>query len=151
MAENFSARLVLALEKSSKSQTEIAAESGMTSAYLSDLKHGKRSNPSHEKIAALADSLGVSLSWLLAGEGQMARSPPAGNEVRSSDPKELPAAAGEKSAGGEPVGGAGEIVGTLRGELAEKNRQIERLLGIIERQAAALGGLAERGNTDQTD
>ncbi len=71
MNENISERLVTALNLSSKSQTEIASEAGITSAYLSDLKHGKRGNPSKDKISLVAEALGVSVSWLYAGEGPM--------------------------------------------------------------------------------
>lgn len=36
--------------------------------------------------------------------------------------------------------GNGELVAILRGEIAEKNRQIERLLGLLERAEIAKGG-----------
>lgn len=52
-------------------QTQIAAISGITGPYLSDLKQGKKDNPSPEIVKALASCLGVSVSWLFAGEGPM--------------------------------------------------------------------------------
>jgi transcriptional regulator with XRE-family HTH domain len=63
------------LKESAKNQTEIALDSGLTSAYLSDLKLGKRTNPSIAKVEAIASALGVSVSWLYAGEGEMKPEP----------------------------------------------------------------------------
>ena len=68
MSDLFSEKLAEAIRLSEKTQSEIAALVGITPPYLSDLKKGKRSNPSREIVAALAQVLGVSVSWLLASE-----------------------------------------------------------------------------------
>lgn len=68
MSDLFSENLAEAIRRSEKNQSEIAALVGITPPYLSDLKKGKRSNPSREIVASLAQALGVSVSWLLTGE-----------------------------------------------------------------------------------
>ena len=70
MSEHFSERLAEALKKSGKSQTEVSALAGITPPYLSDLKKGKKSNPSNDIVSALAKALGVSVGWLLANESK---------------------------------------------------------------------------------
>jgi transcriptional regulator with XRE-family HTH domain len=75
MSEQFSERLAEALKRSGKSQTEISALAGITPPYLSDLKKGKKSNPSNEIVSALAKALGVSVGWLLANESKGTTSP----------------------------------------------------------------------------
>lgn len=66
MSENFSQRLTQAIRKSNLNQGEIAERAGITAPYLSDLKQGKKSNPSREIIAKLAEILSVSPAWLMA-------------------------------------------------------------------------------------
>lgn len=70
MSEEFSHRLADAIAKSGRTQAEIATISGITAPYLSDLKKGKKENPSREVVAALANCLGVSISWLLSSESE---------------------------------------------------------------------------------
>jgi hypothetical protein len=118
---------------------EIPAKMGISERMLYGYRSGKY--PVTAKAWAALERAERSAGIML--EPPAAQVPPAGNEVRSSDPKELPAAAGEKSAGGEP--------GILERQLAEKDRQIERLLGLVSEQAATIRALAERGGTDQTD
>lgn len=65
MSEIFSQRLKLAIDQSPLRQREIADSIGITAPYLSDLKSAKKSNPSREIVAKLAEILHVRESWLL--------------------------------------------------------------------------------------
>jgi hypothetical protein len=53
--------------------------------------------------------------------------------VRSSDAKELAAAAEEKPAAADQFPDAGKMIALMADQLAEKDRQIERLLGLLEK------------------
>lgn len=48
--------------------TAAAETAGITKAYLCDIGHGRKNNPSAETILRLADALGVSPAFLLTGE-----------------------------------------------------------------------------------
>ena len=109
------------------SQDALAREIGVTHSAVSRWITGSMPHP--KRLLSLANLLGVSVSFLEFGDSE-AIPMTTGNEVRSSDPNQSAPPAEEKIAGGE--------LATLRGQVAEKDRQIERLLGIIERQAAAL-------------
>lgn len=67
MREDFSSRLRKAIDNSPLKQTEIADFARITAPYLSDLKTGKKTNPSREVVGKLAECLKVSYSWLMLG------------------------------------------------------------------------------------
>jgi transcriptional regulator with XRE-family HTH domain len=63
--EDFSIRLKKAIADSPLKQTEIADKCGITAPYLSDLKTGKKANPSREVVEKLAQILCVPVAWLM--------------------------------------------------------------------------------------
>ena len=64
--KNFSARLSRALKASGLSQAAVAKNAGITAPYLSDLKKGKRGNPSADVVQKLADALSIAPAWLMS-------------------------------------------------------------------------------------
>lgn len=51
-------------------QTEIAAQTGIPRPYLSEMENGKK-GISRNTAASLSATYGVSIAWLLTGEGEM--------------------------------------------------------------------------------
>lgn len=88
MSESFSSRLSEAIASSPLTQREIARISGITAPYLSDLKSGKKANPSREIIDKLAGILEVSPARLLIipGESSLEENIPKPPPRRSDDP-----------------------------------------------------------------
>lgn len=68
MSLSFSKRLEKAIADSPLKQTEIAEIAGITPPYLSDLKTGKKTNPSQDLVAKIAETLCVPYRWLLLGD-----------------------------------------------------------------------------------
>jgi transcriptional regulator with XRE-family HTH domain len=64
----FSERLSESLKASGLSQSQVAKQAGITAPYLSDLKKGKRGNPSTEVVRKLAAALKTSPFWLMGYE-----------------------------------------------------------------------------------
>ncbi len=67
ISSTLASRLQYALRASGRSQTDIATESGITSAYLSEMKKGRRDNPSVAVLQKLAQACGVDFAWLAHG------------------------------------------------------------------------------------
>lgn len=70
------------------SQTELAAKAGMAVSYLNEIEKGKKL-PKVEKIALLAESLGVSYDWLVSLQTQKSLMPVA-ELLRTNLLEELP-------------------------------------------------------------
>lgn len=68
MSEYFSSRLSEAIRRSPHNQAKIASLVGIAPPYLSDLKTGKRTNPSNDVVARLATVLEVTRAWLMGGD-----------------------------------------------------------------------------------
>ena len=52
-------------------QNEMAEKVGMHSSYLCDLENGNKSNPGVAQLYRIAEQYGVSLDYLVLGEGEM--------------------------------------------------------------------------------
>jgi transcriptional regulator with XRE-family HTH domain len=74
----FSQRLVIALQRSDKTQRQVAKEAGISAPYLNRLATGKAKNPGWAIISRLAGSLGVTPAELAGSvDSQLAgRAPP---------------------------------------------------------------------------
>lgn len=98
--ENFSGRLSQAMDASGISQARLAERTGLTAPYISELRKGRKQNPSPEVAGKLAAALGCSPVWLMHGQGD----PPApgaagaiadehpGTYGRAHDPPQRPIA-----------------------------------------------------------
>lgn len=97
-----------------RNQVEFCQKVDVYSSDMSKYLNGKK-DISKKLLEKIADSFPISLDWLLTGEGEM-----------------LVSSQGSGAADGqsEPVS---EILKVLAGQLHEKDQQIERLLGIIEK------------------
>lgn len=67
----FSQRFSDAIKHSGLKSKEIASKSSVSAGYISDLKSGKKDNPSSENVKKFSDILGCDCEWLLTGLGEM--------------------------------------------------------------------------------
>lgn len=65
----FSSRLSQAMDTAGITQARLAERSGLTAPYISELRKGRKQNPSPEVAGKLAAALGCSPAWLLHGTG----------------------------------------------------------------------------------
>ena len=61
----------MALDAVERKASWLARQAGVTPAYVSRLLSGGKKNPSAEVLSKLADALGVSVAWLMTGQGEM--------------------------------------------------------------------------------
>lgn len=73
-------RLRLARESAGLSASGLSKLARITGSHVGLIEAGERVNPQLKTLAAIASVLGVSLDWLVYGEGEM----PAPDDVRAS-------------------------------------------------------------------
>lgn len=61
---------------------EVAAKAGINEGYMSELVSGKKRNPSTDKLIAISDELGISISALF-------RRPPPGDAIGRLSPDQI--------------------------------------------------------------
>jgi SOS-response transcriptional repressor LexA len=70
-SSEFKDRLDRAMVHAGVTGDALAASVGISPAYVSGLRSGRKTNPSPEVVKKMADSLLVSYSWLMTGEGDL--------------------------------------------------------------------------------
>ncbi len=68
MANSLKTKLRSLREKCGLSLDKLAEKTGVSKSYLWELENRDKGNPSAEKLAKIADTLGVSLSYLIDDE-----------------------------------------------------------------------------------
>jgi len=121
----FRDRLTRAIEEKGITKYQIAKETKITEATLSNYCNGK-GKPSPSIVMQLASFLGVDFNWLLNGTGdddnnKLVFSDPAAKYLVLSKKKFT-----EKS--------SGAVISHLEKQLNEKNKLIDRLTSIIEKK-----------------
>lgn len=67
----FSKRFSAAIKHSGLKSKEIASKASVSAGYISDLKSGKKDNPSSENVKKFSEILGCDYEWLLTDLGEM--------------------------------------------------------------------------------
>ncbi len=137
MDENFYIQLKLFFKRKNITQQQIASRLGVSQTYVNSLLCGKR-NFGRKSAQEWQDAFGISMIWLLTGEGEMmARGAAAvntinidarGNRVSASgSATAVQAVGGSSVAPAAPAGGDAATVARLLEQNAQFMKQIDRL------------------------
>jgi len=121
----FRDRLTRAIEEKGISKYQIAKETKITEATLSNYCNGK-GKPSPSIVMQLASFLDVDFHWLLSGTGDDEN-----NKLVFSDPAAKYLVLSKKKF---PEKSSGAVISHLEKQLNEKNKLIDRLTSIIEKK-----------------
>ena len=121
----FKERLTRAIEEKGISKYQIAKETKITEATLSNYCNGK-GKPSPSIVMQLASFLDVDFDWLLNGAGDDDN-----NRLIFSDPAAKYLILGKKKF---PDRSSNAVISHLEKQLNEKDKLIDRLTSIIERK-----------------
>ena len=111
------------------SKGALAAHLGVATSTVSRWRDAM---PRADTIQKTAEWLGVDANWLMTGEGVMAHADATPSAVSPAESVNHPKESGPSP---DQFPDAGKMIDLLRDQIAEKDRQIDRLLAIIERQA----------------
>lgn len=73
-ALSFSEKIIAVRKRLGLSQDALAEKAGVSGSAIGLIEQGKTKNPGADMLSALASNLGVSLEWLLLGQGEMLQS-----------------------------------------------------------------------------
>lgn len=76
-------RLKFEMKKKGITSAELARRSGVLTSFIYDIVSGKSGNPSTIKLARIADSLGVSLTYLVRGEEDRYETTAADSDIKN--------------------------------------------------------------------